>query len=546
MNATRLLEHFDRVAEAPGAVPHLRRFILGLAMRGKLVEQNPRDEPATDIIHRILADAETAMPDEARVASNDGISDLPPGWTRIALATAAHIEMGQSPSSEHYNNVGQGLPFYQGKADFGDRYPKPRWWCTSPTKLAKKGDVLISVRAPVGPTNIADQDCCIGRGLAALRPRRGVDLDFLLLSLRALAPALAALGFGTTFEAINKRHLTSFAIPLAPLSEQHRIVTRVNELMALCDRLEAAQAERETRRDRVVVASLQRLDLQAVDKGQLSPDVQFSLNQLRTLTSSFEHVKKLRDTILQLGVRGLLARNDSDERPALTALKGGANSQRPTASPNVPRNAIPANWIWTTIDHCFEVSGGVQKTPQRRPVSHHYPYVGVANVHRGRLDLSLLKRFELTEAEMDKLRLKTGDLLVVEGNGSPNEIGRCALWNGEITDCAHQNHIIRCRPADPEISPFILRYLNSPDGIALMKALAVTSSGLYNLSVGKIRSIPIPLPPLAEQHRIVAKVDELMAVCDKLEAQITGGEATNSRLLDALLHEALGGSAAVA
>jgi type I restriction enzyme S subunit len=107
------------------------------------------------------------------------------------------------------------------------------------------------------------------------------------------------------------------------------------------------------------------------------------------------------------------------------------------------------------------------------------------------------------------------------------------------TPLRDQNHVIRCRPLDFQISPFVLQFLNSPAGTAIMQRLAITTSGLYSLSVGKIRQIEVPLPPLAEQHRIVARVDELMALCDQLEAQLTTTEADSRRLLEAMLHEAL-------
>jgi len=154
-----------------------------------------------------------------------------------------------------------------------------------------------------------------------------------------------------------------------------------------------------------------------------------------------------------------------------------------------------------------------------------------------------MKRFELFEGDLERFRLVDGDILIVEGNGSATEIGRCAVWAGEIDDCVHQNHIIRCRPVMLELTPYVSRYLNSPGGIRMMQALAITTSGLYSLSVGKIRTIAIPLPPLAEQHRIVAKVDELMAICDGLEAQLATGQTERSRLLEALIHEALEGVA---
>ena len=138
--------------------------------------------------------------------------------------------MGQSPPSASYNSVGDGLPFFQGKTDFGDLYPDVRMFCNKPTRVAEAGDVLISVRAPVGPTNLARQRCCIGRGVAALRPRSHLDTKFLLYFLRHHEPQLARLGQGSTFEAINRDDLEETQIPLLPLSEQQRIAGQLEQV----------------------------------------------------------------------------------------------------------------------------------------------------------------------------------------------------------------------------------------------------------------------------------------------------------------------------
>ena len=112
--------------------------------------------------------------------------DLPVGWKRCMIADIANVEMGQSPPSVTYNKEGAGLPFFQGKADFGVLYATPRVWCSAPKKIAGSDDILLSVRAPVGPTNLAPAQCCIGRGLASIRPESGISLRFLLYRVQAI------------------------------------------------------------------------------------------------------------------------------------------------------------------------------------------------------------------------------------------------------------------------------------------------------------------------------------------------------------------------
>lgn len=157
---------------------------------------------------------------------------LPEGWRWVRLGEVCEVLMGQSPPGSTYNHKGIGLPFFQGKADFGELHPTPRVWCAKPMKIAEAGDILISVRAPVGPTNLAKERCCIGRGLAALRAGHKVQTDWVLFYLRSIEQDLGQSGSGSTFNAITKKELGTILIPLPPLPEQRRIVARIEELMS--------------------------------------------------------------------------------------------------------------------------------------------------------------------------------------------------------------------------------------------------------------------------------------------------------------------------
>lgn len=175
---------------------------------------------------------------------------LPDGWQWVKLGDISQIIAGQSPPSETYRTSPEGLPFFQGKADFGSKYPVPRVWCVAPHKVAEPGDILISVRAPVGPTNVADVRCCIGRGLSAIRPNLGVaDRDFILYALKISESTLAELGSGSTFAAIGQNHLRELDLPLPPLPEQRRIVAALEEKLAAVEQArQAARAQLEAAR----------------------------------------------------------------------------------------------------------------------------------------------------------------------------------------------------------------------------------------------------------------------------------------------------------
>lgn len=154
----------------------------------------------------------------------------------MKLSDCATIISGQSPKSEYYNTDGNGIPFFQGKADFGELYPQIRVYCTTPTKVAEKDDILLSVRAPVGPTNLAPTKVCIGRGLSAIRPNEKIKLKYLLWFFRYFETQLSSKGTGTTFKAINQQIIKNLDIPVPSLAEQQQIVTRIEELFSELDK----------------------------------------------------------------------------------------------------------------------------------------------------------------------------------------------------------------------------------------------------------------------------------------------------------------------
>ena len=162
---------------------------------------------------------------------------LPDGWRWETIGKCCDVMMGQSPKSETYNTENKGLPFFQGKAEFGKLSPRVKKWCSHPIRIAKKGDVLISIRAPVGPTNLADVDCCIGRGLGALRPRKSVINMWIFLYLRSIESDITALGTGTTFSAISGDTLRQILVPIPPLAEQKRIANKIEKTFARLDKI---------------------------------------------------------------------------------------------------------------------------------------------------------------------------------------------------------------------------------------------------------------------------------------------------------------------
>lgn len=199
----------------------------------------------------------------------EGPYKLPEGWKWARLGDVVEPIMGQSPPSSTYNQEGIGLPFYQGKIDFGELYPTPRVWCNKPNKIAEPNDILISVRAPVGPVNICKEKSCIGRGLAALRPSNNDTIFYLFLFyyLKSVEKNWTDTGKGSTFQAIRKRDLQRLPIPLPPLPEQKRIVARIEELFNKIDKIRKLRKEALEQVKALMSAALHEIFSKADEKG---------------------------------------------------------------------------------------------------------------------------------------------------------------------------------------------------------------------------------------------------------------------------------------
>ncbi len=183
---------------------------------------------------------------------------IPYSWVETTLSTVCDVILGQSPPGSAYNDDRHGLPFFQGKAEFGALYPTARKWTTEGNKRAQPGDVLVSVRAPVGPTNLAPFECVIGRGLAALRPTAVTTTKFVLYQIRATADRLASIATGSTFSAISGDQLRNHRFVFPPLPEQERIVAAIEEQFSRLDAGSSALTSAERRVNHLKAAAMVR------------------------------------------------------------------------------------------------------------------------------------------------------------------------------------------------------------------------------------------------------------------------------------------------
>lgn len=370
---------------------------------------------------------------------------LPEGWRWVRLGDVCTVVLGQSPPSSTYRNHPEGLPFFQGKKDFGTVSPIPQVWCVKPSKIAEAGDILVSVRAPVGPTNLATVRCCIGRGLAALRCGIDIDRDFLLHNIKLHELDLASLGSGSTFSAISGSQLRSYPIPLPSLAEQQRIVARLDEQMAAAERARRAA-------DRMAEAA-------------------------RTLPNAL-----LRE-IFPLRGENLPQRWRWVELGKVCRVVSGAT----------PQTSIPSYWggsiTWITPKDLSMLTSSYIYSGQREITQSGYESCSTELVPAGSIVMS-------SRAPIGYLGIAARSLCVNQGC-------KCFVVNAAI---------------DNLFLYFALRNYMSD-----IQALGAGTT-FTEVSKSSLKRFLIPLPPLGEQQRIAALLNEQMADAERArrEAEVQG------------------------
>ena len=434
----------------------------------------------------------------------------PDGWERVRLSDICHIEMGQSPPSSTYNETGDGLPFFQGKAEFTKLFPIARKWCVDPKKIAYENDILLSVRAPVGPTNLASSKCCIGRGLAALSPYSGVKNRFVLYALRLFQTDMDRMGTGTTFKAVSGSVVRDFPFLIAPTNEQHHIVAKIEELFSELDAgisaLERVQANLKRYRASVLKAAVE---------GKLTeqwraehPDVEPAGEVLKRILT--ERRKKWEED--------QLAKYESKgKKPP----KNWKEKYKTPIQPDKKRTWQTSNgWFWVTIDAItfvtklagFEYTKYVKYDPDGDLVVIKAENAGKYGFKR--TDFSRIK--SETIKDLNRSRLYGGEILMVfVGAG----VGKVAMVPIDQSYFLGPNiGMIRIESSVME-PKFVELFLRSPRGYQL--ALSFTKAVAQpSLSMNTIRQIPICIPQLEEQKQIIESVDEKISIIEQVESEV--------------------------
>lgn len=406
---------------------------------------------------------------------------MPEDFQKVRLGDVAELIMGQSPPSQFvHEEQDRGTPFLQGNAEFGDVFPEPKYSCDHPARTCGQNDVLISVRAPVGELNLADQSYCIGRGLAAVR---FIDLPSTLGAklLEKFSPQLQAVAQGTTFQAIGRSELSGLQLLLPPPREWNLI----DEVLGLLDS--------QIHETEALIAKLEQ-----IRQGLLAD----------LLTRGIDHNGQLRPP--------------PDQAPQLYK--------------DSPLGKIPKRWEVQPLGRNSEIVSGITLSGQNNSSSGTpTPYLRVANVQDGYLDLAQVKTIRATPQEINRYRLLPGDVLMNEG-GDFDKLGRGTIWRGEIETCIHQNHVFRVRTESDTLNPeYLAAFSASSQGKKYFVLSSKQSTNLASINSTQLKAFPIPVPPIGEQALIVSQLQAFQDRTQREEESRAKLTSARAGLVDDLL-----------
>ena len=515
MNNDWFFEKFALIADAPGAVDRIRELVLELAVQGKLVSQQQQDESATILLERIHAGS-------SHTATRRGIRrkdtqanvrppyQLPNNWTWTTLGTIADWGSGSTPSRGNPEFFGGNITWLK-SGELNDN----RALVGSEehvTELAikqgsfrknKPGDVLFAMYgATVGKAAILAETAVTNQAVCGCTPCLGVLNTYLFFYLVSQRQKFRNASEGGAQPNFSKDKIVTFPFPLPPLAEQKRIVARVDELMGLCDELEGQQQERELRKSVLIRSSLSRFA-----ESPTRENLGYLFHKSYDIPPS-----ELRKSILTLAVQGLLVPHDSE---------------------SVEWETRKLKDLATKIGSGSTPSGGKESYKESG-----VPLIRSMNIYFGGFVRQGLAFLNDEQAEkLKNVAVKADDVLL---NITGASIGRVATAPRDMEGARVNQHVCIIRPTS-EITPkFLELVLASPVVQNLIDAIQVGATR-EALTKAMIEQFEIPVPSLAEQHRIVAKVDQLMALVDELERQQAASREKASNLLDAIVHEMTSG-----
>ncbi len=432
-------------------------------------------------------------------------------WIGIELGKICNVNMGQSPPFSTYNINGNGLPFFQGKAEFTELHPIVKKWCTEPKKTAKKGDILLSVRAPVGSTNIADQDCAIGRGLAAIS--YNYSNSYLWYYLKSIEKKLDNLGTGTTFKAISGSVLKSQTFPIAPLPIQRAIVSKIDNLFASLDKgiadLKKAQEQLKIYRQAV---------LKKAFEGELTKEWREKQNWLPTADELLEQIKKERQKHNEQKLEDWKKEMKEWEKKGKKEKKPSEPTLLKELPPLIEEELkelpiLPDGWAWITFAQLCSLQRGYD-LPIKNIIEGKYPVItsgGIVGFH-------------------NEYKTK-GPALITGRSGS--------VGNIHFLDVDYywpHNTVLHVKDFHNNYPKYIYYFFTQFNFKSHSASTAVPTLDRKNLF-----KIPVRICTFQEQTQIVLEIEIRLSVCDKIEQSIKESLEKSEALRQSILKKAFEG-----
>lgn len=564
-----LLEHFDLLAGSVGGVAKLRELILSLAVRGRLVPQAPSDEPASELLKRIRAEKDRLIAEGkikrdkplAEIGNDEKPYKLPAGWAWARFGDYSHeLCTGPFGSMIHKEDyVSGGVPLINPSHMIGGRIqpdldvslPRERAHTFAAYRLSE-GDIVLARRGEVGRfalvTSEEDGWLC-GTGSFFVKFSTDIDRAFLGLIFRSpdVRAHLQGESVGTTMVNLNQKILIEMPIGIPPLPEQSRIVAKVEELMALCDRLEAEQSHAVRVHGHWVETALDQL-AESADANEFRRHWQHLAAHFDTLFTTPASIDRLDATLLQLAVRGKLVPQDPGDEPASELFKQiRAEKDRLIATGQLKRDkplppisdeekpyALPEGWEWITIPELCQIGGGA--TPSKsvsRFWDGNIPWVSPKDMKVALIADAIdhVSNAALTETRLPLV--PTNSLLVVVRGMILAHSFPVGITQTEVTINQDMKSLTPYIRALADYLALAMRGFKQ-DILALVDR---STHGTCKLESEKLFSYRFALPPLAEQSRIVAQVEKLLALTSDLKTRLTAAQTKQAHLRDALIAE---------
>ncbi len=550
-------------------IKKLRELILELAVRGKLVPQDPNDEPASELLKRIAAEkAELVKQGKIKkqkplpgISEEEKPFDLPVGWEWVRLEDVTdNIHYGYTASADVTKKVKllritdiqddkviwRNVPGCEIKDSDIEQY-----------QLQPNDIVIARTGGTVGKSYLVDDlqyIAVFASYLIRLKYIKFTNANYTKIFLGSQLYWLQLYNgvTGTGQPNVNGNTLKKMFFPLPPSSEQNKICSRVQTLLNLCEQLEQHSLISLDAHQQLVETLLTTLtDSQNAD--ELAENWARISEHFDTLFTTEASIDALKQTILQLAVMGKLVPQDPNDEPASELLKriaqekaqlvkdGKIKKQKPLppiSDEEIPFE-LPEGWKWCLFEDVVDIQSGITKgrnLVNRKLIT--IPYLRVANVQRGYLDLSEVKEIDIPEEEQDKYHVIKGDLLITEG-GDWDTVGRTTVWCHEWY-IAIQNHVFKGRIIGKEIDPYWLEtYMNSPYSRDYFASASKQTTNLASINKTQLRGCPVAIPPSSEANKIMLKLNDFNELCEKLKLQLQSAQQTQLHLADALTDAAI-------